>query len=386
MFSFLLLLIYLVFISLGLPDTALGSAWPSIYPDFEVPVSYASILTIIVPVCTIISSLNSDRLTRRFGTGKVVTFSVLLSALGLIGYSISSEFWMLCLFAIPYGLGAGGIDSAVNNYAASNYSSKHMNWLHAMWGIGATIGPLIMGYTLSGGDSWNKGYLILGIIQSVLLIVLFITLPLWKKTNNESEDINVSKPLTIKQTFMLKGALTLLLCFFCYSAVEQTIMLWCGSYLVLHLNISEEIAASFSSLFVVGMTIGRIISGFISTKLNEKKMIRLGSIFMVLGLILMILNLGNIISFIGIGLLGLGCAPIYPSIVHSIPVYFGKDKSQAIIGIQMAFAYLGIVLMPSLFGLIVEYVGIYFLSIYLLIFTVLMIVLHELLIRKLRVS
>lgn len=386
MFSFLLLLIYLVFISLGLPDTALGSAWPSIYPDFEVPVSYASILTIIVPVCTIISSLNSDRLTRRFGTGKVVTFSVLLSALGLIGYSISSEFWMLCLFAIPYGLGAGGIDSAVNNYAASNYSSKHMNWLHAMWGIGATIGPLIMGYTLSSGDSWNKGYLILGIIQSVLLIVLFITLPLWKKTNNESEDINVSKPLTIKQTLMLKGALTLLLCFFCYSAVEQTIMLWCGSYLVLHLNIFEEIAASFSSLFVVGMTIGRIISGFISTKLNEKKMIRLGSIFMVLGLILMILNLGNIISFIGIGLLGLGCAPIYPSIVHSIPVYFGKDKSQAIIGIQMAFAYLGIVLMPSLFGLIVEYVGIYFLSIYLLIFTVLMIILHELLIRKLRVS
>lgn len=386
MFSFLLLLIYLVFISLGLPDTALGSAWPSIYPDFEVPVSYASILTIIVPVCTIISSLNSDRLTRRFGTGKVVTFSVLLSALGLIGYSISSEFWMLCLFAIPYGLGAGGIDSAVNNYAASNYSSKHMNWLHAMWGIGATIGPLIMGYTLSSGDSWNKGYLILGIIQSVLLIVLFITLPLWKKTNNESEDINVNKPLTIKQTLMLKGAFTLLLCFFCYSAVEQTIMLWCGSYLVLHLSIKEEIAASFSSLFVVGMTIGRIISGFISTKLNEKKMIRLGSIFMVLGLILMILNLGNIISFIGIGLLGLGCAPIYPSIVHSIPVYFGKDKSQAIIGIQMAFAYLGIVLMPSLFGLIVEYVGIYFLSIYLLIFTVLMIVLHELLIRKLRVS
>ena len=386
MFSFLLFIIYLVFISLGLPDTALGSVWPSMYPDLEVPVSYASLLTIIVPIGTIISSLNSDRLTRKFGTGKVTAFSVLLSAIGLLGYSLSSEFWMLCIFAIPYGLGAGGIDSAINNYAASNYSSKHMNWLHAMWGIGATIGPLLMGYTLSNGKTWNDGYLLLSIIQGILVLFLFFTLPLWKKNSNEVNKEENGKPLTIKQTLALKGALTLLLCFFCYSAVEQTIMLWCGSYLVLHLNISEEIAASFSSLFVIGMTIGRIISGFISTKLNEKQMIRLGSILMVLGLILMILNLGTAVSFVGICLLGLGCAPIYPSIVHSIPDYFGKDKSQAIIGIQMAFAYLGIVLMPSLFGLIVEFVGIYFLSIYLFIFTVLMIVLHEILIKQIKVS
>ena len=386
MFSFLLFIIYLVFISLGLPDTAFGSAWPSIYPDFEVPVSYASILTIIVPICTIISSLNSDRLTRKFGTGKVTLVSVLLSAIGLLGYSICSEFWMLCIFAIPYGLGAGGIDSSINNYAANNYSSKHMNWLHAMWGIGATIGPILMGYTLSNGKTWNDGYLLLGIIQSILVLFLFFTLPLWKKGKSSDTEGIQGEALTIKQTLMVKGALTLLLCFFCYSAVEQTIMLWCGSYLVLHLNISEEIAASFSSLFVVGMTIGRIISGFISTKLNEKKMIRLGSIFIVIGLILMILDLSNTISFIGICLLGLGCAPIYPSIVHSIPVYFGKDKSQAIIGVQMAFAYLGIVLMPSLFGLIVEFVGIYFLSIYLLIFAILMIVLHEILVRQIKVS
>ena len=386
MFSFLLFIIYLVFISLGLPDTAFGSAWPSIYPSFEVPVSYASVLTIIVPICTIISSLNSDRLTRRFGTGKVTLLSVLLSAIGLLGYSISSEFWMLCIFAIPYGLGAGGIDSSINNYAANNYSSKHMNWLHAMWGIGATIGPILMGYTLSNGKTWNDGYLLLGIIQSILVLFLFFTLPLWKKVKSSDTDGIHGEALTIKQTLMVKGALTLLLCFFCYSAVEQTIMLWCGSYLVLHLNISEEIAASFSSLFVIGMTIGRIISGFISTKLNEKKMIRLGSIFIVIGLILMILDLGNVVSFVGICLLGLGCAPIYPSIVHSIPVYFGKDKSQAIIGVQMAFAYFGIVLMPSLFGLIVEFVGIYFLSIYLLIFAILMIVLHEILIKQIKVS
>ena len=386
MFSFLLFIIYLVFISLGLPDTAFGSAWPSIYPDFEVPVSYASILTIIVPICTIISSLNSDKLTRKFGTGKVTLVSVLLSAIGLLGYSICSEFWMLCIFAIPYGLGAGGIDSSINNYAANNYSSKHMNWLHAMWGIGATIGPILMGYTLSNGKTWNDGYLLLGIIQSILVLFLFFTLPLWKKGKSSDTEGIQGEALTIKQTLMVKGALTLLLCFFCYSAVEQTIMLWCGSYLVLHLNISEEIAASFSSLFVVGMTIGRIISGFISIKLNEKKMIRLGSIFIIIGLILMILDLGNIVSFVGICLLGLGCAPIYPSIVHSIPVYFGKDKSQAIIGVQMAFAYLGIVLMPSLFGIIVEFVGIYFLSIYLLIFAILMIVLHEILVKQIKVS
>ena len=385
MFSFLLLIIYLVFISLGLPDTALGSAWPSIYPSLDVPVSYASILTIIVPICTIISSLNSDRLTKRFGTGKITIVSVLLSAIGLLGYSISTEFWMICLFAIPYGLGAGGIDSSINNYVANHYSSKHMNWLHAMWGIGATIGPLLMGYTLTNNGSWNKGYLLLGILQSIVLLILFLTLHLWKD-NKKDEAISKEKPLTIRRTLMLKGALVLLLCFFCYSAVEQTVMLWCGTYLAIHLNISEELAASFSSLFIVGMTIGRIVSGFISVKLNEKRMIRLGSSLMLAGLFLMILNLGNIVSFIGISLLGLGCAPIYPSIIHSIPLYFGKDKSQAIIGIQMAFAYLGVVLAPSLFGIIVEYISIYWLSVYLLIFTILMIVLHEILVKQLKVS
>lgn len=384
MFSFLLLIIYIVFISLGLPDTALGSAWPSIYPSLDVPVSYASILTIIVPVCTIISSLNSDRLTRKFGTGKVTLVSVFLSMVGLFGYSISSEFWMICMFAIPYGLGAGGVDSSINNYVATHYSSKHMNWLHAMWGIGATIGPLLMGYTLTSGKTWDKGYLLLGILQAIVVLILFLTINLWKE--NKKEDVIKEKPLTIKQTLMVKGALVLLLCFFCYSAVEQTVMLWCGTYLAMHLNMSEELAASFSSLFIVGMTIGRIISGFISVKLNEKQMIRLGSSLMVVGLVVMILNLGNIISFIGICLLGLGCAPIYPSIIHSIPTYFGKDKSQAIIGVQMAFAYLGVVLAPSLFGIIVEYVGIYWLSIYLLFFTILMIVLHEVLIKHLKVS
>ena len=385
MFSFLLLIIYLVFISLGLPDTALGSAWPSIYPSLDVPVSYASILTIIVPICTIISSLNSDRLTKRFGTGKITVVSVLLSVIGLLGYSICTEFWMICLFAIPYGLGAGGIDSSINNYVANHYSSKHMNWLHAMWGIGATIGPLLMGYTLTNNGSWNKGYLLLGILQSIVLLILFLTLHLWKD-NKKDETISKEKPLTIRQTLMLKGALVLLLCFFCYSAVEQTVMLWCGTYLAIHLNISEELAASFSSLFIVGMTIGRIVSGFISVKLNEKRMIRLGSSLMLAGLFLMILNLGNIVSFIGICLLGLGCAPIYPSIIHSIPLYFGKDKSQAIIGIQMAFAYLGVVLAPSLFGIIVEYISIYWLSVYLLIFTILMIVLHGILVKHLKVS
>lgn len=385
MFSFLLLIIYLVFISLGLPDTALGSAWPSIYPSLDVPVSYASILTIIVPICTIISSLNSDRLTKRFGTGKITIVSVLLSVIGLLGYSICTEFWMICLFAIPYGLGAGGIDSSINNYVANHYSSKHMNWLHAMWGIGATIGPLLMGYTLTNNGSWNKGYLLLGILQSIVLLILFLTLHLWKD-NKKDETISKEKPLTIRQTLMLKGALVLLLCFFCYSAVEQTVMLWCGTYLAIHLNISEELAASFSSLFIVGMTIGRIVSGFISVKLNEKRMIRLGSSLMLAGLFLMILNLGNVVSFIGICLLGLGCAPIYPSIIHSIPLYFGKDKSQAIIGIQMAFAYLGVVLAPSLFGIIVEYISIYWLSVYLLIFTILMIVLHEILVKQLKVS
>lgn len=375
MFSFLLLIVYIIFISLGLPDGILGSAWPSMYEGLNVNISMVGIITLIIPLCTIISSLFCDRLTKKFGTGKITLVSVLLTALALFGFSLSTEFWMLCLFAIPYGLGAGCVDASINNYAAVHYSSKHMSWLHCMWGIGASVGPYIMGMTLSSGNTWNLGYRIISIIQCILVAVLFFALPLWKESKEEKEEIKV---LSFKQVISIKGVIPLVICFFAYSAVEQTTILWAGSYLTLYCNMAEEIAASFSSMFLMGLTFGRFVSGFISVKLNDKKMIRLGQLIILVGILILMLPFGVISTLIGFVLIGLGCAPIYPSIMHSIPILFGKEKSQSLVGIQMAFAYTGTLLMPALFGIIVEYVSIGLLSIYLLVFLILMIVLHEL--------
>ncbi|MGG7199871.1 MFS transporter [Clostridium butyricum] len=379
----LLAVIYLSFISLGLPDSLLGSAWPAMYGEFGVPVSYAGIISMIIAAGTILSSLQSDRLTRKLGTGKVTAISVAMTAVALFGFSFSNSFWILCFWAIPYGLGAGSVDASLNNYVALNYASRHMSWLHCMWGVGASLGPYIMGYAMTGGQGWNSGYGYIAVLQIVLTIILIFSLPLWKNRTEEKNENSVNaKTLTLKEIIKISGAKEIMITFFCYCALEQTTGLWASSYLTLHKGISADKAASFASMFFIGITIGRAFSGFITMKLSDSKMIRFGQGVAAIGIITLMLPFGEYISLIGLIMIGLGCAPIYPCIIHSTPEYFGADKSQAIIGVQMASAYIGTLLMPPIFGLIAEYINVSLYPVYLFIVMIFMVVMHEALLRK----
>lgn len=385
MVHLLLAIIYLAFISLGLPDALLGAAWPSMYPQFDVPVSYAGIISMIIALGTVVSSLQSDRLTKKLGTGKVTALSVLMTAMALFGFATSHSFGMLCLWAIPYGLGAGSVDASLNNYVALHYESRHMSWLHCMWGLGASAGPYIMGYALTAGWGWNSGYHIIAVLQIVLTAILLCSLPLWKQRPAEVlQDGKVQnvKALSIREVLQLAGAREILVCFFCYCALEQTTGLWASSYLTLHKGVSADTAATFASMFYLGITVGRALSGFLTMKLNDVQMIRLGEVIIGIGVLVMLLPFGQSLSLAGLILIGLGCAPVYPCVIHSTPAHFGADKSQAIIGIQMACAYVGTCLMPPVFGLIANHITVALLPVYLLIILVLMVIMHELLCKK----
>ena len=380
MFSLLLAVIYLAFISLGLPDSLLGSVWPTIYQEFNVPVSYAGAIFMIISAGTIFSSLQSDRLTKSLGTGKVTAFSVLMTAVALWGFSISNSYWMLILWAIPYGLGAGSVDASLNNYVALHYKSHHMSWLHCMWGVGASMGPYIMSFALVNGQTWNMGYRYISLIQLGLTIIIMLSLPLWKKcpiiAGMEKNETEKAKTLTLKEIVNISGTKQAMLMFFCYCALEQTTGLWASSYLVLKHGFDLEVATSYGSLFFIGITVGRAISGFITMKLNDRQMIYLGQVIILIGIILMCLPFGHQVALIGLIIIGLGCAPIYPCIIHSIPINFGKDKSQAIIGVQMASAYIGNLLMPPLFGIIANHISVIAFPIYLLLILIVMVVMH----------
>ena len=381
MIHLLLAIIYLSFISLGLPDGLLGAAWPTVYPEFGVPVSASGIIFVTVSVGTVISSLLSDRLTRRFGPGKVTAVSTALTAAALFGFAGSDSFWMLWIWAIPYGLGAGGVDAALNNYVALHYESRHMSWLHGMWGVGASVGPYIMGAVLTAGSTWNMGYGAVGVIQTVLVAALFLSLPLWKGADR-SENPAVSQSLTFRQVFAIPGAKELLLAFFCYIALEQTAALWASSYLVLDRGMDATAAAGFAGLFYLGITAGRFINGFLSMKLSDSALIRLGLAVTGIGAALLLVPGGVFPVLAGLLIMGLGCAPIYPCIIHSTPAHFGAENSQALIGVQMASAYIGCVLMPPLFGLVADHLGIFLYPAYLLVFLVLMTWMHEQVLRK----
>lgn len=379
---FLLGIIYLSFISLGLPDAVLGAAWPSMYPEFGVPVSYAGAISMIIAFGTIVSSLQSDRLTRTFGTGVVTAASVGITALALWGFSVSHRFVFLCLWALPYGLGAGSVDASLNNYVALHYASKHMSWLHCMWGIGATLGPYMMGAALTGGFTWNAGYRMISLLQILLTAVLVFSLPKWTKQNKEAEETESPKALKFQEILRISGAKEIMVCFFCYCAIEQTAMLWASSYLNLAKGVEPKTAASFAGMFCIGITIGRGINGFIAMKLQDRQMIRMGQFIILLGVAAMFLPFGPVVSLIGFSLIGLGCAPIYPCIIHSTPAHFGAERSQAMIGVQMASAYVGNCLMPPLFGFLADHVSIGILPLYLLILLGLMAAMHEMLERK----
>lgn len=383
MFHLLLAIIYLSFISLGLPDGLLGSAWPTMYLEFGVPVSYAGGISMIIAAGTIISSLMSDRLTYWLGAGKVTAISVATTAAALMGFASSDAYWMLCLWAIPYGLGAGSVDAALNNYVALHYTSRHMSWLHCMWGLGASTGPYIMGFVLSGGQHWTLGYRTVGLIQIVLTVMLFVSLPLWKKRHGTGDVQEESyHPLSMGQILKIPGAREIMVTFFCYCALEQTAMLWASSYLALYKGIPAETAAFFASLFCVGITVGRGLNGFLTMKFSDTQLIRMGQGIILVGIAAMLLPLGDVMPLAGLILIGLGCAPIYPCVIHSTPEHFGAENSQALVGVQMASAYVGICLMPALFGLIANHINVSLLPFYLLAILALMALMHERMLRK----
>ena len=389
MVTLLLALIYLAFISLGLPDSLLGSAWPQMHLDLGAQLSMEGIISMLISCGTVISSLFSEKIIYKFGTGMISAVSTLLTAVALFEFSVSGNFYMLCFLAIPYGLGAGAIDAALNNYVALHFASRHMSWLHCFWGIGAAVGPYVMGVAMSLGKGWRGGYLAISVIQLVLTIVLFAALPLWKINQEKNEESITEKkePKKLKEIFKIKGVAFVLIAFFCYCAVEQTTGLWASSYFVINRGLSNHTAASFVGLFYIGITGGRFLSGFIADKFGDKKMIRLGICGILIGVVFLLIPANQLFSsykmlkeifpLIGLGFVGFGCAPIYPSVIHATPDNFGKENSQAIIGIQMAFAYMGVIIMPALFGIISQYITIALFPIYIMLITLVMFIMSE---------
>ena len=377
MTNLLLALIYLAFISLGLPDSLLGSAWPEIYPGFGVPVSYAGIISMIISLGTVTSSLLSDRIISRLGTGKVIVISGLLTALAILGFALAPNFWVLCLCSIPYGLGAGSVDVALNNYVALHFKSTHMNWLHCCWGIGATIGPYVMGIALSGGGSWQSGYWYIALTQLGITALLFFSLPLWKR--HEQEDSSVSteespgsdsdsepaRPLKLSQTVRITGVKEVMTCFFCYALMEQTAGVWGGPYLKLFKGMDGAAAAAFAGMLFLGITLGRAASGFLAIRYSDQQLIRMGIILTAVGILILVIPGSAIIAVCGIMIIGLGCAPMYPAMIHAAPQIFGRDRSRAVIGVQMASYFVGVFVLPPLFGLIAQYLSVGFLPVYL---------------------
>lgn len=394
MYALLLAIIYVAFVSLGLPDSLVGAGWPAMHADLGVPLWFAGFITMIIAGGTIVSSLMSERLTRRMGVGLVTAISVGMTAAALLGFSFSGSFWMLCLWAIPYGLGAGAVDAALNNYVALHFAAKHMNWLHSFWGVGASISPFIMGYAISSGAGWSSAYQSIGIVQAVLVGILFATLSLWrtdprskKNTGSVESDEGTQPPspghVPLSVALGIPGVLLILGAFFAYCAIESTAILWASSYLVTERGIDTGLAATFAALFLLGITVGRFLSGFVADRIGDKMLIRGGFIATGLGIAMIALPLPtDVLALAGLVVAGLGSAPIYPAIIHSTPDNFGAHNSHAIIGIQMAAAYSGSTFMPPLFGALSSVTGVWIFPFYLAVLVVLGIVLSERLNRR----
>ena len=368
MYAALLSIIYVAFVSLGLPDSLVGAGWPVMHKDLGVPLAFAGIVTMVIASGTILSSLASDRLTCRFGAGLVTATSVGMTAAALIGFSLSDQFWMICLWAIPHGLGAGAVDAALNNYVALHYAARHMNWLHSFWGVGASISPFIMSHTLTSGQGWSGAYRTVGLIQVVLTVALVATLPLWRRVDTlrapDAADVppeppaDDAAPLSLARALRIPGVAPVLVAFFAYCALETTAMVWASTYLVTERAVDPATAAAFASLFLLGVTGGRFLAGFVADRIGDRLLIRWGFTTVGVGTVMVLLPLGtDVVALAGLVIAGLGCAPIYPAIIHSTPANFGRENSQAIIGVQMAAAYVGSTLAPPLFGLLSSSVG-----------------------------
>lgn len=379
MFSLLLALIYVSFISLGLPDSLLGSAWPQMQESLGVSLSLGGVISFLITASTILSSLMSHQVIQRFGTGAVTMCSVAMTALALFGFSLSNSFFALCLWAIPYGLGAGSVDAALNNFVALHCKAKHMSWLHCFWGIGATGGPYIMGLCLSRGMGWQAGYRTISFLQMALTLILLLSLPLWKKQELPLSGGETVRPQTPQWGKLLKrpGVKAALTAFFFYSALELTTGLWGSSYMVAVRGISAETAAKWISLFYLGITAGRFFSGFLTLRFSDDAMVRLGEITAIVGILLILLPLHNLFLCLGLILTGLGCAPIYPSLLHATPQRFGKSLSQSLMGTQMAISYLGSTTMPPVSGFLSEKISMGLYPVLLLVFALMLTILTE---------
>ncbi len=395
MYSLLLAVIYVAFVSLGLPDSLIGAGWPVMHRDLGVPEASAGIVTMIIAGGTILSSLGSERVTRRFGAGVVTAVSVGMTAAALVGFSVSGSFWMLCLWAVPYGLGAGAVDAALNNYVALHYAARHMNWLHSFWGLGASISPFIMSYALTSGLGWSSAYRIVGVVQVVLTIALVVSLPLWGRVNprvpSGPSDAGDDAPggetgadprggghVPLAHALRIPGVVLILVAFFAYCALESTSILWASTFLVADRGVAPATAAAFASLFLLGITGGRFLAGFFADRVGDKQLIRGGFLTVALGVGMIAVPLqGDLLVLIGLVVTGLGCAPIYPAIIHSTPVSFGRRSSQAIIGIQMAAAYTGSTLAPPLFGVLAAWTGMWIFPLFLGVLVVLGLVMSE---------
>ena len=375
MYSLLLALIYIAFISLGLPDSLLGSGWPAMRADLGVPVSYMGIVSMVISGGTIVSSLFSDSLTRKCGARVVTAVSVLLTAVALLGFSFSGKFWMLIVFAIPYGLGAGAIDAALNNYVALHYKAKHMSWLHCFWGVGTIVSPFVMSYALAT-STWHNGYRIVGFVQLGIAALLLLTLPVWKVNQNAAAE--TQKKIGLPAAVKIRGVPFLLIGFFAYCAAEATTMGWASTYFAEVKGGSADQAAQYASLFYIGITVSRFLSGFVSEKLGDRKLILTGTAILTCGILLLMIPAASGVAIAGFIVIGFGCGPIYPCIIHSTPYNFGAENSGAIIGIQMASAYVGSTFMPPLFGLLGNKISFSILPVYIFIFFLLMIVMTEL--------
>lgn len=377
MYSLLLAVIYLIFVSLGLPDSLLGSGWPTMQVAFGVPSSYAGYVSMSISFLTIISALFSPRFISRFHTKKIVVFSIFLSIVGLLGFSYATSYAILFLFALPYGLGAGAIDASINHYVANNYPSSVMNFLHCFYGVGAVISPNIMALALKYAR-WNEGYRWTAYIQTAILVIVVLSLPLWAQNNNKADEEEVQQ-VGIRKTIFVPGVIPTLIAFYAYCSGECTCFLWTSSYFAgTKEGLSDGLIASFGSLIFAGLMLGRLISGFVSDKLGDKLLIRIGITIEIIGIIIVMLPVnGYILAAAGFVIIGTGMGPVYPSIQHMAPEKFGKKYSAAVIGLQMASAYVGSTFMPTVFGILQQYIGIGIMPIYLMIFALLNIGLLE---------
>ncbi|WP_449539741.1 MFS transporter [Ferdinandcohnia sp. Marseille-Q9671] len=366
-------IIYATFISLGLPDSLLGVAWPEMVGEFQVAYSAAGIISMTIAICTVISSLQTIRITRKIGTGKLVLGSVLLTAIGLLGFAYTQNFLLLIVAALPLGFGAGAIDTSINDYVSVNFKAHHMNWLHAFWGVGATIGPIIMGISLNNHFSWRSGYLIIGVIQLLLVVILILSLPLWRQNEKsipyESDNSSGSFQTILKQ----KGVIFSLLSFLFYVGLEGIIFLWGSSYLIEAKSLSVPTASFILSIFFASVTVGRIFSGFITFWLANQKLLLFSEITLLIGILTVAFGSGSIILYVGFILIGFGCAAIFPTMMHETPRRFGEKSSRAIIGFQVASGYVGITVLPPLVGTLFQDIGMNLFPMFLLIFTLILI-------------